>query len=86
MMPEFLSLLGITGPFASPWLNAILCTALLMLFILTPLNMIENMGTLRFSSVFGLCFSGYLVGLILDESITTMASPGDSLMGIQAKP
>jgi amino acid permease len=57
--------------------NPLLCEVIVVVIII-PLNLIENLSSLRFSSAFGLCFSAYLVILILEQSLAKMTGPGGS--------
>lgn len=76
VMPTLADLWHWQGPFSESRFNHIFFTFLVSLFVIMPLNMVKNLSSLRFSSAFGLCFSFYLVFLILYQAIQKMETPG----------
>jgi amino acid permease len=78
VMPTFVDIWEWEGPWGkgNERINHIFFTFLIAIFLITPLTMVKNLSSLRFSSAFGLCFSAYLVFLILEQAVQKMNSEG----------
>ena len=86
VVPQFLyKIHGWQGPMGSADDNGIFWTGILAVCIILPLCLLENLSSLRFSSKIGLCFSMYLVCLIVYQAADVIshdcAGNGDSGSG-----
>jgi len=73
VLPQFLELVSWAGPFSTIHANSILWTGVIVAVVVLPLCLLENLSSLRFSSVFGLCFTVYLIVLICEQALSRVS-------------